>query len=83
MRLLTVEGKANICGDRVRMAREKVGFSQEALAAKMQLNGHSLTQKAISRIETGVRVVPDYEVPLLAEALNVDPLWLLCITETP
>ena len=39
--------------------------SQEALAAKMQLNGHSLTQKAISRIETGVRVVPDYEVPLV------------------
>ena len=82
MRLLTVDGKCNICGDRVRMAREKASLSQEALAAKMQLNGHSLTQKAISRIETGVRVVPDYEIPLLAEALNVDPLWLLCITDT-
>lgn len=83
MRLLTVEGKCNICGNRVRLAREKAELSQEALAAKMQLNGHSLTQKAISRIETGVRVVPDYEIPLLAEALNVDPLWLLCITDTP
>lgn len=83
VRLLTVEGKCNICGDRVRLAREKAKLSQEALAAKMQLNGHSLTQKAISRIETGVRVVPDYEIPLLAEALDVDPLWLLCISDAP
>lgn len=83
MKLLTMDGKCNICGDRVRMAREKASLSQEALAAKMQLNGHSLTQKAISRIETGSRVVPDYEIPLLADALNVDPLWLLCLSDTP
>ncbi len=73
MRLLTLEGKYNICGDRVRMARENQRLSQEALAARIQLNGHSLTQKAISRIETGVRVVPDYEIPLLADALKVSP----------
>lgn len=77
MRLLVPNGKNNICGDRVRMAREQHGLSQEALAAKIQLNGHALTQKAISRIEMGLRVVPDYEIPLLAEALNVDPLWLI------
>ena len=81
MRLLTLEGKYNICGDRVRIARENQKLSQEALAAKMQLNGHSLTQKAISRIETGVRVVPDYEIPLLAEALKVSPLWLLGLAD--
>lgn len=77
MRLLIPNGKYNICGVRVRTAREQQGLSQEALAAKIQLNGHSLTQKAISRIEMGLRVVPDYEIPLLAEALNVDPLWLI------
>ena len=82
MRLLTLEGKYNICGDRVRMARESLKLSQEALAARIQLNGHSLTQKAISRIETGVRVVPDYEIPLLADALKVSPLWLLGLTDT-
>ena len=74
MRLLTVDGKCNICGERVRLARERYGLSQEELAAKIQLNGHSLTQKAISRIEMGLRVVPDFEIPLLASALNVDPL---------
>ncbi len=82
MRLLAVEGKCNICGDRVRIAREKASLSQEALAAKIQLKGHSLTQKAISRIETGLRVVPDYEIPILADALGVDPLWLLCVSDT-
>ena len=77
MRLLTLDGKCNICGERVRIARERQNLSQEALAAKIQLNGHSLTQKAISRIELGLRTVPDYEIPLLAEALNVNPLWLI------
>lgn len=77
MRLLTLDGKCNICGERVRIARERQNLSQEALAAKIQLNGHSLTQKAISRIELGLRIVPDYEIPLLADALNVDPLWLI------
>lgn len=80
MRLLTLDGKCNICGERVRSAREAQNLSQEALAAKIQLNGHSLTQKAISRIETGSRIVPDYEIPLLADALNVDPLWLIGLT---
>lgn len=81
MRLLLYEGKCNICGERVRIAREDRGLSQEELAAKIQLNGHSLTQKAISRIETGQRVVADYEIPLLADALKVDHLWLLKITD--
>ena len=81
MRLLTLDGKCNICGERVRIARESQKLSQEDLAAKIQLNGHSLTQKAISRIETGLRTVPDYELPLLADALNVNLLWLIGLTD--
>lgn len=38
MRLLTLDGQCNICGGRVRDAREKAGLSQEQLAAKIQLN---------------------------------------------
>ena len=79
MRLLTIDGTCNTCGGRVRAAREQAGLSQEQLAAKVQLEGHSLTQKAVSRIESGARVVPDYEVPLLAGALNVSALCLLGI----
>ena len=47
MRLLMVDGKCNICGERVRLARDRQELSQEQLAAKIQLNGHALTQKAI------------------------------------
>ena len=45
MRLLMVDGKCNICGERVRLARDRQELSQEQLAAKIQLNGHALTQK--------------------------------------
>ncbi len=79
MRLLTLDGKCNCCGERVRVAREKLKLSQEQLAARIQLRGHALSQKAVSRVETGERIVPDFEVPLFAQALGVDPLWLLGI----
>lgn len=82
MKLLTLDGKCNSCGERVRIARENAKLSQEQLATKVQLKGHALTQKAISRIETGSRVVPDFEIPLLASALNVSILWLLGAEES-
>lgn len=81
MRLLTLDGKCNCSGERIREAREVAKLSQEQLAAKIQLEGHSLTQKAISRIEAGQRIVPDFEIPLFAEALEVSPLWLMGIKE--
>ena len=52
-------------------------MSQEELAIKMQLAGLQMGQMAISRIETGKRVVPDFELPILAEALGVTTDWLL------
>ena len=70
MRIQKINGKCNICGERVREAREKALLSQELL-------GSPIMQKTISRIESGARVVPDYEIPLLANALCVSPLWLL------
>jgi transcriptional regulator with XRE-family HTH domain len=54
-----------------------MGWSQEELAAKLQLSGLQLGQMAVSRIETGKRVVPDFELPILAEVLRVSTDWLL------
>lgn len=81
MHVLKMDGRCNVCGERVRLARKRKGLSQEQLAARIQLAGHSITQKAVSRLESGERVVPDYEVPLLAQALEVSPLWLLGLEE--
>lgn len=44
---------------------------------KLQLVGLGITQKTISRIETGDRVVPDYELKYFAEALGVSVGFLL------
>lgn len=61
------------------MLREKAGLSQEQLAAKLQLAGLNLNQKAISRIETGERIVADYELITLAEVLDATVNELLRI----
>ena len=61
--------------------RTKQGLSQEQLAAKIQLAGLNLNQKAISRIETGDRVVPDYELIFFSEALGVPIEQLLSAEE--
>lgn len=42
-----------------------------------QIAGLDITQKAISRIETGDRVVADYELEYLADALGVTIYYLL------
>lgn len=70
-------GKFNCSGPRIREKRTELDLSQEQLAAKLQLAGLDVTQKAISRIETGLRVVADFEIPFFADALSVSPLWLL------
>ena len=77
MRLYTLGDRFNLCGERVRDARVKAGWSQEQLAAKLQLAGLQLGQMAVSRIETGKRVVPDFELPIIAEVLGVTTDWLL------
>lgn len=77
MRLYTLGDRFNLCGERVREARTRAGWSQEELAAKLQLAGLQLGQMAVSRIETGKRVVPDFELPILAEVLRVSTDWLL------
>lgn len=70
-------GKCNVSGNIIRDLREAAKMSQEDLAAKMQLAGLNLTQKAISRIETGDRVVPDFELLYFSSVLNVSVLTLL------
>lgn len=70
-------GKCNASGSMIRKLRENSGLSQEQLAAKLQLVGLELNQKAISRIETGDRVVPDFELIFFSEVLCVPICKLL------
>lgn len=77
MKLYNYHGSCNCSGARIRIARENLHISQEQLAGILQVNGLDVNQKAISRVETGLRVVPDYELAFYADALEVSILWLL------
>ena len=63
--------RRNICGRRLREIRKSRELSQENVAAMIQLEGLDLTQKAISRMEAGKRLMTDYELKYLADALGV------------
>jgi transcriptional regulator with XRE-family HTH domain len=63
----------------MREARIQIGWTQDTMAAKLQLAGLQMGQMAVSRIETGKRVVPDFELPVIAEVLGVTTDWLLGI----
>lgn len=77
MKIYRYRGKCNVSGATIRRLREKTGLSQEQLAAKIQLMGVPMVQKAIRRIETGERVVADYELMLIAQIFGVDVKNLL------
>ncbi|MBE5901244.1 MAG: helix-turn-helix transcriptional regulator [Lachnospiraceae bacterium] len=64
-------GRCNISGLKIRQLREKSNMSQEELSAALQLIGLDITQKAISRIETGERVVPDFELLYFSKIWNI------------
>ena len=77
MKLYDYHGRYNCSGKRIREQRKALHLSQEQLAARLQLAGLDATQNTITRIEAGLRVVPDFEIPFFADALGVSPLWLL------
>lgn len=77
MKVIDYEGRRNISGERVRLARLERRYSQQTLAAKVQLEGVILEQDAISRIESGARMVQDYELRALAKQLGKSVDWLL------
>ena len=79
MKIYDFDGKKNVCGERVKEARKRIGLSQEDLAARLQVSGVIIERNSISRIESGVRFVADYELLTLSKILNVSTAYLLGI----
>lgn len=57
-------------GNRIRQAREQLGLSQEAFAARV-----SKTQTAVSEYENGNRRISITEIPKFAEVLQVPIMY--------
>lgn len=77
MRRFQFEGKNNVSGDRIRELRLRARLSQAALAAKMQTEGAVIEQDSVSQIETGSRLVTDYELLVLTRIFNTTADWLI------
>lgn len=77
MKIYDYHGRKNICGNRIREARQKKRLTQTDLAARVQIEGLLMERDSISRIEIGSRFIPDYEIPIFARVLDVPVLWLL------
>lgn len=77
MKMYDFRGRRNICGDRIREARQRARLSQSDLCRALQLAGVTVERDVISRIENGSRFVADFEVVAVAEILDVSVDWLL------
>lgn len=77
MKIFKPGKRFNVSGVHIRRLREEHGYSQEYLCTKLQLLGLDINQKAISRIECGHRIVPDYELLYFAKVFDVDVKDLL------
>lgn len=69
---------SNISGQRIKQAREQMGWDQNELAAALQVDFQiKLDQSDISEIERQVRGVKDFELDAFSRLLGVSPEWLL------
>lgn len=69
----------NLIGARVCKARtdHPDKLTQDQFAGRLAGEGVVLDRVTVAKIETGLRCVYDFEVVAFANALDVDPLWLL------
>ena len=70
-------GARNIVGAKVERIRKQKNIKQKDLVAVLQSKGMDICDTSMSRLEGQNRLVQDYEVSILAEALGVSVEWLL------
>ncbi len=67
----------NIVGPAVRALRQDRNLTQAGLATKLNLLGWDISRDTLAKIESQFRWVADSELLILAEALQVEPGFLL------
>ena len=58
-------------GNNIRKYREKIGMTQNDLAAKLQINGCDITRSALAKIEVGQRHIYPDEIMNIKKILKV------------
>lgn len=70
-------GTRNIVGAKVEKIRKQKNIKQRELVAILQSMGMDISETSMSRLEGQIRMVQDFEIPILAKALDVSVEWLL------
>jgi len=63
--------KLNVIGRQVGRLRYQRGWTQEILAARLQLAGWTISRSGVSKIESGLVYVPDFRLPCFAQLFGV------------
>ena len=67
----------NIVGAKITRLRKEKHLKQKELAARLQSMGMDISESSLSRLECQQRLVQDFELPLLAQALDISVEELL------
>jgi transcriptional regulator with XRE-family HTH domain len=70
-------GNKNIIGQRVTKIRKAQGMKQKEFLARLQTLGLDISPTSLSRLEGQDRLVQDYEVVIIAKALDISVNTLL------
>jgi len=81
MKKYNYDNQKNISGERIRQLRKANKLSQNQLAIKMQTEGVIMEQDVISRIESGQRILVDYELFALAQIFKVSSDWIIGLSD--
>lgn len=65
-----LNGKLNVTGENINRIRLEQNLSAQALSDKLIMIGLDIHRQAIYAIESGKRIVADYELCAIAEMLN-------------
>src|SRR6266571_4561843 len=66
----------NLVGPQVRRLRARKDWTQEVLAAELQLAGWDVSRESLAKLEAQLRRVPDCELLFLAKVLGTRPMEL-------
>jgi transcriptional regulator with XRE-family HTH domain len=69
--------RLNLIGRKVGRLRYQRGWTQDVLAAKLQLAGWMISRSSISRIESEQKPVYDFQLFILADIFEVEMVTLL------
>ena len=70
-------GKLNVIGIKIKYYREKNGWSLSELSNRLMLQGIDIPKSSLQRMETGGRVIRDYELAGFSKVFKVSPNILL------